>query len=196
MHLRSLALVWAVLLVPAIAVFQNVSFGPSSPQVQLLPPSAWTFVKPENTNIPQYAFTDVEGAQAFFTFPRACRVGQPRLFPPTVLTLPQITFTEPGVNFFWRGYPSEIGKWGLCIDCKAGGTGPTDHLEILFSGAKQVRPDAPSVRHLFPLSGFPKPVDDGRGSPPQALTTERADSPTLSWRPRSSKPHHHSYKHA
>lgn len=82
MHLRSLAFVWAVLLVPAIAVFQNVSFGPSSPQVQLLPPSAWTFVKRENTNILQYAFTDVEGAQAFFTFPRACRVGQPRLFPP------------------------------------------------------------------------------------------------------------------
>lgn len=76
MHLRSLALVWAVLLVRINAVFQNVSFGPSSPQVQLLPSNAWTFVKPENTNIPQYAFTDVEGAQAVFTFPRACRVGQ------------------------------------------------------------------------------------------------------------------------
>ncbi len=66
-----------------------------------------------------------------------------------------------------------MGKWGLCIDCKAGGTDPTDHLEIIVSGAKQVRPDAPSVCHfLLALYQFLPPIqlNDARCSPPQALT--------------------------
>lgn len=76
MHLHSLVLVWAALMVEANAIFRNVSFGPSSPQVKLLPSNAWNFVTPEDRNIPQYAFTDVVGAQAVFTFPGACRLGQ------------------------------------------------------------------------------------------------------------------------
>jgi hypothetical protein len=76
MHLRSLALLWAALLVGVNAVVQNISFGGSSPQVQLLPPKDWTFVNPVDTNTPQYVFTDVEGAKVVFTFPGACRLGQ------------------------------------------------------------------------------------------------------------------------
>jgi hypothetical protein len=76
MYLRSLALVWAALLGGVNAGFRNFSFGPSSPRVQLLPSGAWNFVNPDDKKIPQYAFTDVEGAQAVFTFPRACRAGQ------------------------------------------------------------------------------------------------------------------------
>jgi len=96
-----------------------------------------------------------------------------RLLLPDTLMLTRTTFKGPGDNFLWRGYPSPIGKWGLCIDCKAGGTVPTDHLEIIVSGAKQVRPDAPSVRHflivLYKLR-FPRQLDDARGSFPQTLT--------------------------
>lgn len=76
MYLRSLALVWAALLGGVSAVIQNHTFGPSSPQVQLLPAGAWNFVDPEDKNTPQYAFTNVEGAQVIFTFTRACRLCQ------------------------------------------------------------------------------------------------------------------------
>lgn len=73
MNLRSLALVWAALLGGVNAVFQKYTFGPSSPQVQLVPSSAWSNFDTEDK---PYAYTDVEGAQIIFTFPRACRLGQ------------------------------------------------------------------------------------------------------------------------
>jgi hypothetical protein len=96
-----------------------------------------------------------------------------RLLLPDTLMLTQAAFKGPGDNFLWRGYPSQMGKWGLCIDCKAGGTVPTDHLEIIVSGAKQVRPDAPSVRRflliLYKLRS-PRRLDGARCSLPQALT--------------------------
>jgi hypothetical protein len=71
-----------------------------------------------------------------------------RLLPLDTLTLTRTTFLEAGDNFYWRGYPSLIGKWGLCIDCKADGTDPGD-LEIIVSGLTQVEPNTPSVRHLL-----------------------------------------------
>ena len=73
MNLRSLALVWAALLGGVNAVFQKYTFGPLSPQVQLVPLNAWSIPDKED---PPYAFTDVEGAQVIFTFPSACRLGQ------------------------------------------------------------------------------------------------------------------------
>jgi len=76
MYLLSLAFVWAALLGRVNAALRNVSFGPSSPQVRLLPSTDWNFVNPEDRRTPQYAFTAAEGAQAIFTFPRACLVGQ------------------------------------------------------------------------------------------------------------------------
>ena len=68
---------------------------------------------------------------------------------PNTLCSLEPPFKDPEGNVFWRGYPPEFGKWGLCIDCKANGTDPTDHLEILYSPRNRVRPDAPSVRHFL-----------------------------------------------
>lgn len=94
-----------------------------------------------------------------------------RLLLPDTLMLTRTTFKGPGDNFLWRGYPSQMGTWRLCIDCKAGGTSPTDHVEIIVSGAKQVRPNAPSVRHfVFPLYELrsPRQLDDARCSLPHS----------------------------
>jgi len=200
MHRRSLALVWAALLVRANAVVQNITFGPSSSYVRLLPREAWKIINPENKDIQPYAITTTEGAQALFTFPRACRVGQHApIAPPDVLTRTQTTFKEPGVNFYLIGYCSQIGKWGLCIDCKANGTVPTDHLEILLSGANQFMPGAHSVCHsllaLYAL-GFPRRLDGARGFPPQALTINSAGGFTLSLEPHSRSPYNTPHKHA
>jgi hypothetical protein len=76
MRLRSQVFLWAALLVGVDAAFRNVSYGGSSPQVQLLPVGAWTFVDQQGSGIAQYAFTDVEGAKAVFTFPGTYRLCQ------------------------------------------------------------------------------------------------------------------------